>query len=132
MSKKTRRLVVASVGIAILLSGTFVLVEHIHSLRTIQAQRSAHVGLAAMRNADTTKLTGACTRMESNASLNLKAPTIESRQGADLALLFASKTHYSFCLKEAGGNSLSHPIGITQRSSRVCQKFCVSDVILKT
>jgi hypothetical protein len=128
LSKKTRRLVVASVGIAILLSGTFVLVEHIHSLRTIQAQRSAHVGLAAMRNADTTKLTGACTRMESNASLNLKAPTIESRQGADLALLFASKTHYSFCLKEAGGNSLSHPIGITQRSSPVYELESVGDL----
>jgi len=66
--------------------------------------------------------------MDINASLNLPAPTIESRQGADLALLFASKTHYSFCLKEPGGLSLNHPDEITQRSSAVYELESAGDL----
>jgi hypothetical protein len=119
---------VASVVGAILLFGTFVLGEHIHSSRTIQAQHASRVTLAAIRQADTSKLTDACTHMDFNASLNLQAPTIVSRQGADLALLFASKTHFSFCLKDSTGISLSHPIAITQRSSPVYELESVGDL----
>lgn len=84
--------------------------------------------LAAIRHADTTKLTDACTRMDANASLNLQAATIESRQGADLALLFATKTHYSFCLKDSTGNSVSHPVEITQRLSPVYELESVGEL----
>jgi hypothetical protein len=57
--------------------------------------------------------------MAPNVSLGLKSATIETREGADLALLFRNQTHYSFCLVESTGVSVTDPVKITQRSEPV-------------
>lgn len=128
MSSKLRRSLIATLIVAALVFGAFLVGNHTHSSSALQEQHSSFVKLAAQSRADTTKLTDACTRMAPNASLNLKAPTIESRHGTDLALLFVTRTHYSLCLKGSAGNSVSHPIEITQRPNPVYELESVGDL----
>jgi len=128
LSSKLRRSLIATFVVAALVFGAFLVGEHTHSSSAPQEQHSSFVKLAARRRADTTKLTDACTSMVPNASLNLQAARIVSRHGADLALLFATHTRYSLCLKDSTGNSTSRPIEITQRPNPVYELESVGDL----
>lgn len=102
--------------------------ENIQSLHSLGEQHFSRVRLAALTQTSAKMLTVFCNRMDANASLNLPEATIESRHGSELALLFATSTHYSFCLSESSGDSLTRPVEITQRAMPINELESVGEL----
>jgi hypothetical protein len=128
VNRNVWRSLVAFVVSASLLFGAFVIGEHNRSPNSRENPNNSRVRLATLMRVDATKLTIACNRVSTNASLNLSTPTIESRQGADRALLFATPSHYSLCLENSSGVSLSHPVEITRRHSPIYELESLGDL----
>jgi hypothetical protein len=120
--------VISTALATILISGALVVGEHIDTSKSPRPSHPTSVELVARRVASTSKLIAACSRVTPNVALGLKSATIETRKGTDLALLFVGRTHYSLCLKQTAGISVTSPVVITQRSKPVYELESVGEM----
>jgi len=128
VSSNLWRSLFAFIVVGTLLFGAFAIGEYIRSPNSGEKQQNSQVRFASLNRADTMKLTGACDRVSANVSLNLPVATIDSQQAGDQALLFATPTHYSLCLKESSGVSVSHPVEITRRRFPIYELESLGDL----
>jgi len=120
--RSLRRSLTATLVVSVLVLGAVVVGSVSRPPKTTEVDRAVPVNLTAMAKPDSKGLIDSCNRRVPYASLGLRVPTLVSRDGIDVAVLFADQTEYTLCVLSGSNNvSVNGPAVFTHTSNTIAE-----------